>query len=105
MGAITLDYTKPTKITIQIKDAFGNTRTLNFWALRDAASLDNYASAPYQFLLPFDAESHIDLDELSMEVPKSALYETVQLQYLLSGIVVAIFTRLCITCMMKNTRA
>jgi hypothetical protein len=81
MGAIMPDPKKPTKITLKLIDALGNTRTLNFWVLRDDAAMEAFVSAPYQFLLPFDAENHIDVDEFSMEMAKGSLYETVQLQY------------------------
>ncbi len=81
MGAIVLDPDKPTKITLKISDALGNTRTLNFWALRDISVLETFITAPYQFLMPFDSENHIDLEGFSMAMPKGALYETVQLQY------------------------
>lgn len=84
MGAILLDTNQPTKITLKISDASGNTQTLNFWALRDDTTLETFLSAPYQFLLPFDAETHLDLDGFSVEIPKGALYETLQLQYLTS---------------------
>lgn len=81
MGAISLQTDKPTKITLKISDASGNTRKLNFWALRDASVTETFLSAPYQFLFPFDAESHLDVDGFSMTLPKGALYESVQLQY------------------------
>ncbi len=84
LGAILLDANKPTKITLKISDATGNTRKLNFWALRDESAMETFLSAPYQFELPFDAESHIDLDGFSITVPKGAFYETVQFQYLVS---------------------
>lgn len=83
MGAIQLYAEKPVKITLKISDASGNTRNLNFWALRDDSAMETFVSAPYQFLLPFDAENRINLDGFSMDVPKGALYETVQMQYLL----------------------
>lgn len=81
MGAIALNSTVPTKITIKISDAFANTRTLNFWALKDVTASETFFSAPYQFLLPFDAESHLDLEEISILIPKAAVYENVPLQY------------------------
>ncbi len=84
MGAIMLDPIKPTKITLKISDAFGNTSKLNFWALRDDAAMETILSAPYQFVLPFDAENHVDLDDFSIALPKGALYETVLLQYMVS---------------------
>jgi len=84
MGAISLDANKPTKITLKISDAAGNTRKLNFWALRDESAMETFMSAPYQFELPFDAESHVDLDGFSTAFPKGTFYETVQLQYMVS---------------------
>ncbi|MFN0214999.1 MAG: M23 family metallopeptidase [Saprospiraceae bacterium] len=84
MGSILLDPIKPTKMTLKISDALGNTRTLNFWVLQDDAAMETFLSPPYQFLLPFDAESHIDLDGFSLALPKGALYETVPLQYVSS---------------------
>ncbi|MBC7774578.1 MAG: M23 family metallopeptidase, partial [Phycisphaerae bacterium] len=84
MGAISLDKDKPTKITLNISDASGNSRQLNFWALRNESAMETFLSAPYQFLLPFDAESHIDLEGISIALPKGALYETVPLQYMSS---------------------
>ncbi len=84
MGAISLSAEVPTKITLKISDAAGNVRKLNFWALRDDAAMETFVSAPFQFLLPFDSESHVDLDGISMTFPKAALYESVQLQYMSS---------------------
>jgi len=81
MGAIQLDPLTPTKISLKISDASGNTRKLNFWALRDDTAMETFLSAPYQVLMPFDAENHLDLDGFSMVLPKGALYETIQLQY------------------------
>ncbi|MFN0034979.1 MAG: M23 family metallopeptidase [Saprospiraceae bacterium] len=81
MGAIALDGNRPTKITLKISDAAGNTRSLNFWALRDEAATETFVSAPYQFVAPFDSESKIELDGIWMEMPLGALYETLQLQY------------------------
>jgi Peptidase family M23 len=82
MGAILLDPKKPTKITLKISDALGNTHSLSFWALRDDAAMETFMRIPYQFLLPFDSESHIDMEDFSMEMSKGTLYETVELQYM-----------------------
>jgi hypothetical protein len=81
MGAIALDNTTPTKITLKISDASGNTRMLNFWVLRDDAAMETFLSAPFQFLLPFDTDNRIDLEGISFHLPKGALYETVPLEY------------------------
>ncbi|MFN0175788.1 MAG: M23 family metallopeptidase [Saprospiraceae bacterium] len=84
LGAISLDANNPTKITLKISDAAGNTRKLNFWALRDESAMETFLSLPFQFELPFDAESHVDLDGFSIALPKGTFYETVQLQYMVS---------------------
>jgi len=81
MGAIEIFTGKPVQITLKVSDASGNTSTLNFWVLRDAAAMESFISPPYQFLLPFDAESHLDLEDISVAWPKGAFYEHVPLQY------------------------
>lgn len=81
MGAVELDPQIPTKITLKISDASGNVRKLGFWALRDDSAMETFLSAPFQFLLPFDADNRIDLDGFAVQLPKGALYETVPLQY------------------------
>ena len=81
MGAVLLDPVKPTKITLKISDASGNVRQLNFWALRDDAAMETFISDPFQFELPFDAESHVDIEGFSATLPKGALYETLHLSY------------------------
>ena len=81
MGAIMPDPKQPIKITLKVSDASKNVQQLNFWVLRDDRAMETFISAPFQFLLPFDAESHLDFAGFSMTVPKGALYETVQLTY------------------------
>lgn len=84
MGAITLDPQIPTKITLKVSDALGNYSTLNFWALKDLTAMESFMSPPYLFLFPFDQENHLDMDGLSLTLPVGTLYESVQMQYLMS---------------------
>jgi murein DD-endopeptidase MepM/ murein hydrolase activator NlpD len=81
LGSILLYKEKPVKITIKASDVAGNTSIVQFWALRDEAAMETFVSAPFQFYLPFDAENRVDLDGFSMQLPKSALYESLQFQY------------------------
>ncbi len=84
MGAIPLDPSIPVKITLKVSDAFANTKTLQFWVLQDSKSTESFISPPYLFLFPFDQENHLDMDGLSITMPVGTLYESVQMQYLVS---------------------
>lgn len=81
MGAIQLFKEKPVKIRLIIKDAAGNSNTTIFWALRDENAMETFVSPPYQYELPFDSDSRIDLDGFSMSMDKGSLYETLPFQY------------------------
>ena len=81
MGAIQLQKDKPVKIRLKISDATGNSFSLIFWALRDDNAMESFVSAPYQFQLPFDADSRVDLDGFSMALTKGSLYEQLGFQY------------------------
>lgn len=81
MGAIQLFKDRPVKIQVQIKDAAGNSNTLIFWALRDENAMETFISTPFQFELPYDADSRIDLDGFSMALSKGTLYEDLGFQY------------------------
>lgn len=80
LGAIALSKDKPVKINLKITDAAGNASSLTFWAKRDD-NMEVIAGQPFQFELPWDAESRIDLEDFSMTMPKGALYETLGFQY------------------------
>jgi murein DD-endopeptidase MepM/ murein hydrolase activator NlpD len=81
MGAVKLHPDRPVKISFELSDAAGNTSKLHFWALQDETAVETIASAPYQFLFPFDSENHLDLEGFAIDMPKGTLYETLQLQY------------------------
>lgn len=81
MGAIRLSADKPVKITLKVSDAFNNTSTLNFWAIKEESLAEPVISLPYQFLVPFDSDTKIDLNGISLEIPKKTVYETLALQY------------------------
>jgi len=81
MGAITLFKEKPVKITLKVSDAAANTNTLIFWVLRDESAMETFLSEPYQMELPYNADSRLDLENFSMQIPKGALYETLKFQY------------------------
>lgn len=80
LGSIALSKEKPQKIVLKIIDAAGNASGLTFWLARDE-NMEEIVSAPYQYDLPFDAESHIDLDDFTMTMPKGALYESLHFQF------------------------
>ncbi|MCB0527781.1 MAG: M23 family metallopeptidase [Saprospiraceae bacterium] len=80
LGAISLSKEKPVKIDMQITDAAGNRKNVTFWVKRDEP-MESYVSTPYQYELPYDAESHIDLEDFTMTMPKGALYETLLFQF------------------------
>ncbi|MBL7827904.1 MAG: M23 family metallopeptidase [Saprospiraceae bacterium] len=81
MGAIQLYKDKPVKIQIKIADAAGNSFSLIFWVLRDENAMETFISAPYQFQIPYDADTRIDLDGFSMAMEKGSVYETLGFQY------------------------
>lgn len=80
LGAIALSKDQPTKITLKVTDASGNIQTITFWALRDE-NMASITTLPYQFELPFNADSRIDLDGFTLVMPKGALYEDLHFQY------------------------
>lgn len=80
-GAVALYKDKPVKISIRATDASGNAADVVFWALRDEANMETPTAPPYQFALPFDAESRLDVEGFSMLVPKNTFYETNYLRY------------------------
>lgn len=81
LGSVALFEEKPVKIMVKAVDAGGNTTSVTFWALRDAAHMETFEAPAHQFELPNDAESRIDLEDFRMIMPKGALYETLPLQY------------------------
>ncbi len=81
LGAIQLFAEKPVKVEVKVMDAYSNTSTLSFWVLRDAEKMENLPEKKYQFELPFNADSRIDLEGFYMAMPKGALYETLKFQY------------------------
>lgn len=80
LGAVALSKDKPTKIVLKVTDAAGNASSITFWAKRDE-NMEPIVGLPYQFELPWDADSRIDLEDFSMSLPKGALYETLPFQY------------------------
>ncbi len=80
LGAVTLSKDKPVKITLKVLDAAGNTSSVHFWVKR-SENMEAVAGLPFQYELPWDAESRIDLEGFSMIMPKGALYETLPFQY------------------------
>lgn len=80
LGAIALSKDKAQKVTLKVTDAAGNASSVSFWAKR-SENMETVAGLPYQYELPWDAESRIDLDGFSMAMPKGALYETLPFQY------------------------
>ncbi len=79
-GAIMISKEKATKINLKVLDASGNASTITFWVKRDE-NMETITGTPYQFELPWDADSRIDLEDFSMQMPKGALYETLPFQY------------------------
>lgn len=84
MGAIQLHPEKPVKVTIKVGDAAGNMKSLHFWVQQDEAAMESFMSAPFLFLFPYDQENHLDMDGLALTLPVGSLYESVQMQYLVS---------------------
>lgn len=84
MGAIQLHPRRPVKVTLKISDALANVKTLNFWVLQDETAMETFLSPPFLFLFPYDQENRLDMDGLSLTLPKGTLYETVQMQYMVS---------------------
>ncbi len=80
LGAIAISKEKATKFNLKITDAAGNASSITFWVKRSEA-METFAGLPYQFELPWDADSRIDLEDFTMIMPKGALYEKLQFQY------------------------
>lgn len=81
MGAIQIFKEKPVKIRLKISDAAGNSNTLIFWVIRNENAMETFVSPPYQFEVPFDADSRFDLDGFSMVMAKGSLYENLAFEY------------------------
>lgn len=80
LGSIALSKDKPVKILLKVMDAAGNTSSIQFQVKRDE-NMEPFVGQPYQYELPWDAESRIDLEDFTMSLPKGALYENLQFQY------------------------
>ncbi|MBV6439820.1 MAG: hypothetical protein EPGJADBJ_01474 [Saprospiraceae bacterium] len=80
LGAVALSKDNPVKIVLKVMDAAGNTSSINFLVKRDE-NMEAIAGPPYQYELPWDADSRIDLQDFTMIMPKGALYENLQFQY------------------------
>jgi hypothetical protein len=80
LGAIAISKDKATKIVLKITDAASNTSSIIFWVKR-SEFMETIAGPPYQFELPWDADSRIDLQDFTMVLPKGALYEKLPFQY------------------------
>lgn len=80
LGSIALSKDKPVKILLKVMDAAGNTSSIHFQVKRDE-NMEPFVGQPYQYELPWDAESRIDLEDFTMSLPKGALYENLQFQY------------------------
>ncbi|MFN7834093.1 MAG: hypothetical protein ACK5Q2_19085, partial [Bacteroidota bacterium] len=81
MGAIKLYKDKPVQMKIKIADALGNSNTLVFWVLRDADAMETIVSPPYQFDVPYNSDTQIDVGDFSAFIPYGALYEQLGLQF------------------------
>jgi murein DD-endopeptidase MepM/ murein hydrolase activator NlpD len=81
LGAVQLYPNRLVKMTLKAVDANGNTASITFWAQRTVAT-DIISLPAFDYLLPWDAESRIDLDGLTLVLPKGALYETLPFLYL-----------------------
>jgi murein DD-endopeptidase MepM/ murein hydrolase activator NlpD len=79
-GAIPLYKDRATKITAEASDAAGNKAVVSFWALR-AENITAPYFEPYQFALPYNSDSRVDLEQLSLVMPRGALYETLRFQH------------------------
>jgi murein DD-endopeptidase MepM/ murein hydrolase activator NlpD len=80
-GMVALYSEKTVKITIKVLDPAGNETVANFWALRNDAAMETFATPPYQFELPYNSEGKIGLEDFALNMPKGALYEPLRLQY------------------------
>lgn len=80
LGAVALSKDQPAKVVLKVTDAAGNSKSITFWVKRDT-NLETIASAPYQFELPWESESRIDLEDFFMFMPKGSLYESLPFQY------------------------
>jgi hypothetical protein len=80
LGAIAISKDKATKIVVKVADAASNTSIITFWVKR-SEFMETIVGPPYQFELPWDADSRIDLEDFTMILPKGALYENLSFQY------------------------
>lgn len=81
LGAVPLYKDKPTKISLKVADASGNTQSITFWALRDEYNMQTFSPPPAQHQIPYDADTRVDFEDFSMTIGKGVLYETLPLQY------------------------
>jgi hypothetical protein len=81
LGLIPIFSDKPVKITLKATDAAGNESVIHFWVLRDANHMETFPPFQYQYDLPYDTDSKIDLTDFSMVMPKGALYQNLHFQY------------------------
>jgi murein DD-endopeptidase MepM/ murein hydrolase activator NlpD len=80
LGAITLYRDKPVKCTLTAWDASGNKSALTYWLLRDDIT-EMPAPPPFQYELPYDAPSRLELPDFSLFLPQGTLYEKLYFQY------------------------
>lgn len=80
LGAVPLSKDRPVKVNLKVMDAAGNTSSIVFWVKR-SENMETIAGIPYQYELPWAADSRIDLEDFSMVMPKGALYEDLPFQY------------------------
>ncbi len=79
-GAVALYLEKPVKVTLKVMDAYNNTSTLTFWALRGEA-IETFPAPPYQYDMAYDTDNRIEREDFSLFMPKGALYESLHFQY------------------------
>jgi len=84
LGAIPLYKEKTGRVIIKIMDAMGNTTKISFWVRRNS-NIPTPELPPHQYVLPFNVENRVDLENLSMVMPKGVLYETLYFNYSSSG--------------------
>jgi hypothetical protein len=82
-GAIPIFAERPIKIEIKTIDAHSNAATLTFYVVRDAqATVPSLAA--YQYLLPWNQDNKINLQDLLVEMPRGCFYQTVPMRFVTS---------------------
>lgn len=80
-GSLSIDCTKPHKLTYQVRDIHGNTSTLSLWVKPDSTYHPQRVRETGTLWFRYDRENRYEADNIQLRLPKDALYNHLYFTY------------------------